>query len=233
MSTLTLVRHGQAEPFQRESARLTTLGEAQAARLAEFWLRHGVRFDEVHCGVLPRQVRTEQVVAEAFRAAGQPWPEACAQNCWNEYDAPGVLGHLVPADPRLAALAEEFEQARSGPDSNRHFVRMLEAAMLQWLDGAVCNGVEPWKAFHARVSGAVQQFMEGPPSRRIIVFTSGGVIGFAVHLAFQAAPRSFLDVNWRVRNCSVTQFVFDRDRFTLDAFNSIQHLDDPGLWTYR
>ena len=228
-----MVRHGQAEPFQRESARLTGLGEAQAAKLAEFWLCHGIRFDEVYCGRLARQVRTEQVVAETFRTAGQPWPEVTGDACWNEYDAPGVLGHLVPKDPRLAALAEEFEQMRSGPDSNRYFVRMLEAAMLQWLDGASCNGMEPWSAFHARVSGAIRGFTQGPPSRRIVVFTSGGVIGFAVHLAFQAPSRSFLDVNWRVRNSSVTQFMFDRERFTLDSFNSIAHLYDPALWTYR
>jgi broad specificity phosphatase PhoE len=233
LSTLTLVRHGQAEPFQRESARLTQLGEAQAAKLAEFWLRQGVQFDEVHCGRLARQIRTEQVVAETFRTAGQPWPEVSADSSWNEYDAPGVLTHLAPKDPRLAALAEEFEQMRSGPESNRYFVRMLEAAMLQWLDGAACNGVEPWSAFHSRVSTAIRRLMEGHPSRRIVVFTSGGVIGFAVHLAFYAPPRSFLDVNWRVRNSSFTQFVFDRERFTLDSFNSLPHLDDPGTWTYR
>lgn len=115
MSTLTLVRHGQAEPFQRESAALTSLGEAQAAKLAQFWLRHQVRFDEVHAGVLARQTRTEQVIAASFRASGQSWPEARADRAWSEYDAPGVLQHCVPADPRLAALAADFEQARSAP----------------------------------------------------------------------------------------------------------------------
>jgi len=234
VSTLTLVRHGQAEPFQREAASLTPLGEEQGAKLAEFWLRHGVRFDEVCCGKLPRQTRTEQVIAERFRAAGQAWPEACADESWNEYDAPGVLGHLVPANPRLAALAAEFETARSGPDANRSFLRMFEAAMLCWLEGDMAsNAVESWGAFRGRVSGAIKRLTEGPSSRRIVAFTSGGVIGFAVHLALQAPARSFLDINWRIRNCSVTQFVFDRERFTLDSFNGIPHLDDPGLWTYR
>ena len=234
MSTLTLVRHGQAGRFQQESAALTSLGEAQAGKLAQFWLRNQVRFDEVHCGALPRQMRTEQVIAECFRASGRPWPEARADRSWNEYDAGGVLRHLVPANPRLAALAADFQMALSGPDENRTFQRMFEAAMLCWLEAdADTNGVEAWTAFRDRVSGALRSLIEGPPGRRVAVFTSGGPIGFTLQYALQAPSKRFLDVNWRIRNCSVTEFVFDRERFTLDSFNGVPHLDDAALRTYR
>ena len=72
MSTLTLVRHGQAAPFQQTDAALTVTGEAQAAKLAEFWLRHGVQFDEVHCGGAG--------ASGAYRAGGS-----------------GMLSHVGPA----------------------------------------------------------------------------------------------------------------------------------------
>ena len=75
--------------------------------------------------------------------------------------------------------------------------------------------------------------MAGPPSRRVAIFTSGGPIGFTVQFALKAPARSFLEINWRVRNTSVTELVFDRERLTLDAFNGIAHLDNPGLRTYR
>ena len=215
MSTLTLVRHGQAHPFQGRDARLTPTGEAQATKLAQFWLRGGVRFDEVHHGTLPRQSRTAEVIAACFHAAGESWPHPIADPAWNEYDAPGVLQHLdIPADPR-------------------EFQRMFEAAMMRWLEAGETDGVESWPAFRSRVSGAIERVMAGPPSRRIAVFTSGGPIGFTVHCAFAAPARAFLDVNWRVRNTSITQFVFDRTRLTLDCFNSFPHLDDQSLWTYR
>ncbi len=42
-----------------------------------------------------------------------------------------------------------------------------------------------------------------------------------------------MELNWRIRNCSLTEIVFTRDRVTLDSFNGIPHLDDPALWTYR
>ncbi len=140
----------------------------------------------------------------------------------------------MPADPRLAALAADFEEARSTPDANRKFQRMFQAAMLSWLeDEMATNGVEPWAAFRGRVSGAIRSLMEGPPGRRVAVFTSGGPIGFAVQFALHAPDKSFLDVNWRIRNCSVTEFVFDRERFTLDSFNGVEHLDETALRTYR
>ncbi len=234
MSILTLVRHGQAHPFQGANAALTSIGEAQGAKLAKFWLSHGVRFDEVCCGMLPRQVRTEEVIAQCFREAGEPWPTAVYDSSWNEYDAPGVLQHFVPADTYLTALAAEFEQARGSPDENRRFQRMFEKAMACWLEGTIeADGVESWTAFRSRVSSAVERLMAGPPSRRIAIFTSGGPIGLTLQFALQAPARCFLDVNWRVRNTSITQFVFNRSRLTLDSFNAFPHLDDVSLWTYR
>ena len=68
--------------------------------------------------------------------------------------------------------------------------------------------------------------------RRVAVFTSGGVIGAAVRQALDAPDRMAMEVNWRMRNCSLTEFVFTKDRFTLDSFNALPHLEDPALWTY-
>ena len=233
MSHLTLIRHGQAKSFARDQI-LTPLGEAQAASLACFWLKHEIRFDEVWSGTLARQVGTEQVIAKAFDNAGQPWPEAKRDPGWNEYDAAGVLGRFVPANPELAALAAACEAARGGPGENRAFQRLLQAAMSGWLEGSLqAEGVEPWPAFRDRVSGAIAAIVSGPPGRRVAVFTSGGAIGFAVHLAMKAPCKTFLDVNWRIRNCSVTEFLFDQDRLTLDSFNGIPHLNEATLRSYR
>jgi broad specificity phosphatase PhoE len=233
VSKLTLIRHGQARSFERENV-LTTLGESQAARLAAFWLQRRIQFDEVCSGTLARQIGTEQVVSDAFRNAGQPWPEARCDRRWNEYDAAGVLGHNVPADPSLAVQAAAYEAARGGSEENRAFQRMLQAAMSRWQESSLqADEVEPWPAFRDRVSAAITDIMLGPSGREVAVFTSGGPIGFAVHLAMKGPSQSFLEVNWRIRNCSVTEFLFDKVRLTLDSFNGIPHLDDVTLQTYR
>jgi broad specificity phosphatase PhoE len=106
--------------------------------------------------------------------------------------------------------------------------------MTRWLAGELTGPhIEPWPAFRARVSAALARLQSGPSGRRVAVFTSGGVIGFAVHLAAQSPPPVFLDLNWRIRNASLTEFLYDRTRLTLDAFNRIGHLEDESLWSYR
>jgi broad specificity phosphatase PhoE len=238
MSLLTLIRHSQATAFQKASDQLSELGEAQARELALFWLKNGVVFDEVYTGTLHRQTATEQIVARCFAEAGTPWPAAQALPGFNEYDAAGVLLHLVPTlaarDERFAQLATAFEAARQGPDRNRTFQRMFEVAMRVWLAGeSTIDGVEPWPEFRARVRAALTQVIRGPANRRVAVFTSGGPIGLVVQHAMNAPDPLFLEVNWRIRNCSLTEAIFSGDRLTLDSFNGVPHLADRSLWTYR
>ena len=64
-------------------------------------------------------------------------------------------------------------------------------------------------------------------------FTSVGAVTVSLQVALGCADRTALDLGWRLRNCSITDFVFSRDRLTLEGFNAYPHLDDPGLWTYR
>jgi broad specificity phosphatase PhoE len=215
MSTLTVVRHGQARPFEKDSDRLSEVGELQAQALAEYWDRAGITFDEVLCGTLQRQSHT---AALAVKRAPEISPD------WNEYDAHGVMRHHAPA----------FEHEGSGPERNRRFQKVLEAAMLAWLETpAQVNGVEPWSVFRERVRRGLRRIQEGPSNRRVVLFTSGGPIGILVQTALGAPDPSFLEINWRVRNCSITEFVFSRDRLSLDSFNATPHLSTGALRTFR
>ena len=238
MSTLTLVRHGQATPFEDITDRLSQTGEAQARKLAEYWLRHQIEFDEAHCGTLVRQRRTAEIVADLFAANGRHFPAAQATADLNEYDADGILKRLAPAlaekDAEFRRLTAEFQANRETPERNRYFQRLLEAAMKVWLKGEMdIAEVESLAAFSARVRRALEGITGGDGGRRIVVFTSGGVIGFVVQSVLGAPAARALELNWRVRNGSLTEFVFSRDRFSLDAFNAIPHLDDRRLWTFR
>lgn len=122
----------------------------------------------------------------------------------------------------------EFSEAGSAA-----FQRRFEAAMLAWLNGDAAQGAEPWPAFRDRVREELARITgAGSGGRRVAVFTSGGPIGLSVQTALAAPDRSFLEVNWRVRNCSVTEFVFCASRLSLDSFNSLAHLD-RALHTWR
>lgn len=214
MSTLTVVRHGQARPFEKISDCLSETGEAQARVLKEYWSRAHVTFDEVWCGSLTRHCQT---AALAIGAEPRIAPE------FNEYDAEGILsGYPHPS---------------SFPD-NRAFQKVFETAMEKWIAGdggageSFADSGESFRDFHARVLRGLKAIQEGPSNRRVVLFTSGGPIGVLVQTALGAPARSFADVNWRVRNCSVSEFAFSRDRLSLDLFNSVAHFESE-LVTFR
>lgn len=233
MGTLVLVRHGQALPFEEDGDRLSPLGEAQSRGLREYWARLGVRFDDVLTGSLERQRAT------AGLACPEGWPAPCVDPRFDEYDAVGIIGKLVPMlsarDAEFCRLWGERRAAAGRPDRNRYFQRMFEAVMSRWQDDSLtAPGVEPWSAFRERVVSAIGGIMENSAGgRRVVVFTSGGVIGCAVAMALRAPAQSAMEVNWRVKNCSLTEFVFSRGRLSLDAFNTVPHLEDPALVTFR
>jgi broad specificity phosphatase PhoE len=239
MSQLTLIRHGQAHAFSADSDRLTELGRRQADKLGHYLVARGVRFDEVHSGTLRRQLETEQIVGEAFRAAGLPWPEATRGSGWNEYDAGAIIGELgvllAERDPGFAGLMEEFRKRAEAPDRNRYFQRMFEAVMERWVGGEIsADSVEGFASFHERVSLARGAILGGEGSRQVAVFTSGGPIGVCVQLALEAPPHVAVKLNWRVKNGSFTEFLFSPGgRLSLDSFNSVPHLDHPDLLSFR
>jgi broad specificity phosphatase PhoE len=215
MSVLTLVRHGQARPFEKDSDRLSETGELQARALGEYWKRLGVTFDEVWCGSLRRHCQTQALACESF----PDWPQAQVSEDWNEY----------PAETVIETFGSPIEP---GPDRNKRFQKMFEGAMLSWLNDT--NGTaRTYREFRERVLRGLKKIQEGPSNRRVVVFTSGGPIGLCVQTALAAPEQMFLEVNWRVRNCSLTEFVFSNDRLSLDLFNATPHLTDANLQTFR
>lgn len=238
MSVLTMVRHGQATPFEKETDRLSPLGELQAGKLADFWISRQVFFDEVYSGSLVRQRRTAEIVGRKYSEAGLPWPEHQINADLNEYDGSGILRILAPQlkerDPEFRELTETARRSATTPDRNRHFQRMFEAIMTHWMAGTLTSPeVEPWRNFQTRVSRAIDGVTSRTGSRRVVVFTSGGPIGATVQRVVNAPPVSGIDINWRVRNSSITEFIFSDQRITLDMFNAIPHLEDPALHSFR
>ncbi len=239
MSQLVLVRHGQATLFADTYDRLSPLGEEQSRRLGAYWVEHGVVLDAVYCGTLRRQTRTLEIVAEVYAEADRPWPAPVLTPGLNEYDGDGIMHYLLPVlrerDARLRALAEAAERHGDGPERYRHYQRLFEAVSGAWVRGAAeAAEVESWRAFHERVSETWRRILrEEGGGRRVAAFTSGGPIAVAVQTTVRAPEAVALELNWRIRNAALTELVFSGDRVSLDTFNTIPHLPDPALWTYR
>ena len=237
MGRLLLIRHGQAAAFTEDSDRLTELGVRQARALGEHFVAEKLQIDVVVKGSLRRHAQTEAEVAAAYRAAGLPWPTAIERSDWNEYDAGAIMSvlgeELQKRDPTFAQQVAEFQAAFEGPERNRFFQRMFESLMARWVRGDVlAEGVESFVVFHGRVTRGLAQILSEAKGT-VAVFTSGGPIGTCVQHGLRAPGETAVELNWRVRNASITEFVFGKGRLSLDCFNSVAHFTDPKLVSFR
>lgn len=239
MSQLILVRHGQAAFLTDDYDRLSPLGEEQARRLGEYWTLRNVTFDAVFTGPRKRQRDTGRIVCEQYSRAGMPIPELMELPEFDEYDADGIMTHLLPQllerDVRFRQLHEAFAASATDAERRRNFQKRFEVITLAWLRGeALSPNVESFRDFHARVQRGLRHIQQSSASgSRVAVFSSGGAISVSTQLATRAHEDMVLEFNWRIRNGALNEFVFSKDRLSLDSFNAIPHLDDPALHTYR
>ena len=233
MGTLYLVRHGQASAFEDNYDRLSTLGEKQARLLGESWRRRGIQLDRVFTGPRVRQKATAEIAAEA---GGLPAPVELA-----ELDEMGVeplfrehMPELFARHTHLQALGDSMLMADGNEARARSFAVLFEAVLRMWVKGEVKGaGVEQWLEFRARVRHVLAAVRSEARGQRIAVFTSAGPVAGAVQLALGTGDEDALSLAFRVRNSSVSEFLFSGDRFSLASFNETPHLEDASLVTVR
>lgn len=230
MSTLTLVRHGQASAFSHDYDRLSPLGVEQCELLRDYWTAANARFDEAFSGALKRQRDSAAILRGEAPFTTDP--------AWNEYDGDGLIAKLGPLlaerHTTVRELYAAWEIHQHGPERGRHFQRVFERVTDAWVAGEVEHPeIETWGDFQGRVLGAFRALLTGPSGRNVLVVTSGGPIGVVTSHVLEAAQQKAIEMNWRVRNCSFTSFVFGAGRVSLDAFNATPHLSDPRLLTFR
>ena len=240
MSTLVLVRHGQACAFSAEPDRLSSLGWQQARCLGRYWLERGVRFDAAYHGTLRRQRETFAAVSGEFRRAGRIFPQAEILPGLDEYGTQDLVSVIAPrlaeSDPEFAALWNAWQSNRQASDRNRQFQLMFEGLVSRWVEGRLEEPcLEPWETFRQRAENALLFIRESQGRGvRVAAFSSGGPIGVAVQACLHAPAIAALEVNWRVRNTSLTTFLFSGARVSLDGFNELPHLSGaPELISFR
>lgn len=219
--------------------RLSPLGEEQARKLGEFWVRHRIQFDFCFHGPANRHIRTLEIASEYVRQAGLHWPREQMIPELDEFDAFRMMQFLTPrlveSDPEVRRLNDEFEANRNTPDAGRLLQKLFEAVSRSW-----CSGVhdvpelESWTQFQARIQSGVDRIRKvAEQGRNVVAISSGGPIAATVAQALGLPPLTAVEFVWLSRNGSFSEFLFSGERFSMHSFNSIPHLDDRRLLTYR
>lgn len=230
MTTLLLIRHGQASFGAANYDRLSAMGVRQAALLGSHLVGEGRMPQVAYSGALERQIDTAR---HARSAAGLPSP-AMVRADFDEYNSAALFQELLPKvaerDPALSAGAE----LRT---NRRLFQKALAGVLESWIDQSADFSGETFLAFQARVHHGLEAALAGRGNdETIAIFTSGGVIGLAVGDALGLGPHQSLALSWRIHNASISELSFGRNGFALTAFNTIAHLRltrEPALITYR
>jgi broad specificity phosphatase PhoE len=233
LSTLYLIRHGQASFGAADYDVLSELGAQQSRRLGEHWARAGHEVDAIYVGPRVRQRDTATHLGDAARDAGAELPAPIELAELDEYPAFELLKHWMPIlqqkDPRLGEIL-------AAPAGSRRLERAFEHIIGMWSRGELDTGhLESFEQFSTRVERGLQTIMEREGrGKRVAVITSGGPISIAMRKALGLADEMMLRVAWVIANASVSEFRYrDATALSLVSFNNTPHLDEPALVTYR
>ena len=234
MSTLYLIRHGQAG-LRDDYDRLSPLGQEQARRLAAWLLQEGVSFDRIVSGGLRRQKETAAIVAEALAggAAVEEDPR------WSEFDLDQVYAGIAPQiaaeDAGFRAQYEELlERMRSGEDGiHRQWTSADTMVVRAWIEGRYPFQGESWPAFLERVHAALADAARAA-ARRTAVFTSATPVAISVASLFGSrTPMHIMRLAGAAVNTNFTVLDVRGGDLALGCFNAFPHLDEPRLRTFR
>lgn len=236
MSTLFMIRHGQASFGQANYDQLSELGIAQAKLLGEYFRNLGIGFDECYSGTMQRHLDTAVQFFQGFSGQKSPCRALNSSEAFNEYDPEAVLRTAIPM------LIEENPDFSRDVDSmftsRRSFQIVFERAILKWVSGAVqAPGLISWDDYAGRVRDGIQEIMKAHgKGKTVAVFSSGGPISATIQKALYLTNEVSIQIGWQIINSSVTRFKFTPDRIMMMSFNEHAHLEikkEESWITYR
>jgi len=232
MSTLYLIRHGQASFGTDDYDRLSTTGQEQARELGRYFAASGERIDHIYSGSLRRQTETAEIIATAL---GVPAPPVSIEPAFDEYDSDVILQTFAKSLTPEQLAAAGWPELRH---DRKKFQFFLERAARAWVEAKIeAEEMTPWLGFHGRISKALEHIMlTHGRSKTLLISTSGGVIGTIVAHVMGLSNHTGIELNWAVHNASITRLFYSSEKISLSMFNALPHLDRAEtrhLITYR
>jgi broad specificity phosphatase PhoE len=232
VTTLILVRHGQASFGSSNYDRLSSLGARQSRVLGEYWARLKFSFDAVYSGDMTRQKSTAEHVLAGMNASSAGVLTSAALN---EYEFEAILRAYIP---QVAREQPQLGIERGGLYNNpKLFQTAFDGAIQKWLLNHPHEHppFESWQDFHTRCRSGFAEIASAE-RKCVVAFTSGGVIAVALREALGLSDEVTLRQNWRIYNGSVHAFRMGRSGLTLLGYNNVAHFElsgDKELITFR
>lgn len=203
MAELLVIRHGQASFGQDNYDVLSDLGHQQSRAVGALLRELAWIPDRLVTGTLKRQRDT--LSSMGFDQAAEE------HSGFNEYDFADLL------NARYKGTVPDIVKG----DRKTHF-RTLKDTVFDWQDAAFDGATESYAEFAARVEAA-RKFATDTEAKRVLVISSGGVIGQMTAVALGAPKRQMMTLNLQIRNTALTRFMFSGNAFSMHEFNTAPH----------
>lgn len=231
MSSLLLVRHGQASFGAADYDVLSDLGALQSRALGRWLALRGERFDALYAGPRRRQLDTARHLASAATDAGATLPAITTIDELDEFPAIEIMRMWMPRiaaeDASLATQLASTDVSEQG----RAIERAFELITRRWWGGDLDTGdLESFAAFRERVLRGLARVMETEGrGRRALVVTSGGPISIAVQQSLGLADDVALRLAMVIANASVTELRWRGSEVSLAGFNHTAHMAPSNI----
>jgi broad specificity phosphatase PhoE len=220
MSTLYLIRHGQASFGAQNYDALSPLGFEQSRVLGEVLAPRVAGAARLHVlsGSMQRHRDTAATCLAAMAHAAEPEIDAG----FNEFDHEAVLD---AHEPRWREHA--IGKASTPAEVQRLFQSVFEPAFGRWISGSHdADYREPWPAFQGRCESSLARAIERlGHDDTALVFTSGGAIAAVCIRLMNLDITEAFRLNWRFANAGITKLTVGRSGVQVASLNEHGHFE--------
>lgn len=220
MTTIFLIRHGQASFGQQNYDQLSKHGQMQARVLGQYLGQIIADVPYAVAGSMQRHQHTANLALQQFSQS-----IIHTDPSWNEFDHQQVFARYNArfADPEL------IKQDISAATNPTAFMsEIFNAAIKRWIDGKFDQEYhEPWTTFNQRIDLALSNLSEHliqQQPKHAIVFSSGGVIATVIAKLLQLDWEKTAELIWKISNASITTIRFVDQSFQLISMNEYHYL---------
>ncbi|GGE81075.1 histidine phosphatase family protein [Streptosporangium jomthongense] len=223
MSSLLLVRHGQASFGGNRYDELSERGKRQASATGIWMRERGTRFDRILSGPRRRQTETAELILDARGSESLPGTDVLSS--LDEFgEGEEILG-VAEANSGLSLMGDTHV-------AREEVFRLYSEAYLAWFRGeGELAGRAAFSEFRKNVLDWFWSHtgQRGASGQKTLAVTSAGVISVIVCEVLGFSDERWPDFIGVLENASVTEVLYSGGRVGLRYFNSTGHLSPELL----
>lgn len=219
MTSIYLIRHGQASFGKAEYDCLSELGEQQATHLGASFTKRIEGFDKVVSSNIQRHQQTADGCLLAMQQSNIQ-PQLDAE--WNGYDHQDILAQF-DSELSTAQGVKTYMSRQDNP--HKALEQVISQAFSRWI-GSQHNDdyIESWPTYQARIKTALANLVSSiDGQKRVAVFSSGGPIALLSQAILGVPTENLMALNWTLVNCGITKLISTKKALFYRHLTSTAH----------